>query len=241
MTLVRTSFRRKAFSASKKRSKRLEECTMKYSHFFFHGVSILSLLFVIVACSQTASSPSVATPSVSLSPTAPSPSPTSTPTLLPTIAASPLGTVPQNCSPGPTPRSIFGGLGPVVGKAPVWAAGFAGPHAMIPIPTSNDTHTQHGWIWKILWDVGPLFPHQITIRGKNMHTGTPLEFQFFDPDPVVTSLLLDPNHPNHFSGAAGPDYKEWGSYLYIPTAGCYQLEATWPGGQWSFPFAAGRQ
>jgi len=74
-----------------------------------------------------------------------------------------------------------------------------------------------------------------------MQTGTPLEFQFANPDPVVTSLFLDPNHPNHLDAGAGPDYEEWGSYLYIPTAGCYQLDATWPGGQWSFPFAAGRQ
>jgi len=215
---------------------------MKYRRFFFHLVSILSFSFVIVACSQTTSSPAVATttPSISISPTAPSPSPTSTPTLLPTRTASFLGTVPQNCLLGPTPRSIFGGLGPVIGKAPVWATGFAGPHAMILIP-SYDTYTQHGWTWKILWDVGPHFLHQVTIRGKDMHTGTPLRLQFANADPIVTSLLLEPNRPDHLGAGAGPSYEEWGSYLYIPTAGCYQLEATWPGGQWSFLFAAGRQ
>lgn len=79
------------------------------------------------------------------------------------------------------------------------------------------------------------------LQGKDMHTGTPLRFQFTDADPIVTSLLLDPNHPTHLGAGAGPDYQEWGSYIFIPKAGCYQLEATWPGGRWSFPFAAGRQ
>jgi len=216
---------------------------MKYHRFFFHLVSILSFSFVIVACSQTASSPSVATatPSVSISPTASSPSPTSPPTLIPTIKAPSLGTVPQNCSPGPTLSNIFGSFGPILGKAPVWAKGFAGPHATIFIPTSYSTYTKFGWTWKILWDIGPHFLHQVTIRGKDVYTGTPLRFQFTDADPIVTSLLLEPNHPNHPGAGAGPDYEEWGSYLYIPMAGCYQIEVTWPGGQWSFPFAAGRQ
>jgi hypothetical protein len=215
---------------------------MKYRHFFFHLVSVLGFSLVIVACSQTTPSPSVATatPSISISPTAPSPSPTSPPTLIPTLKAPPLGAVPQTCSPGPTPQNIFGGLGPVIGKSPIWATGFTGPNARILIPSYN-TYTKFGWTWKILWDVGPHFLQQITIQGKDMQSGTPLHFQFADTDPIVTSLVLDPNHPTHSGAGAGPNYKEWGSYIYIQKAGCYQIKATWQGGQWSFPFAAGHQ
>ena len=204
-------------------------------------VSTISLFLVLVSCSQTVVSPSVATPAITISPTAPSPSPTSTATLVQTLTAPPLRVVPQNCSPGPAPQSIFSGLGPTIGKAPIWATGFAGPHAVLLIPTSNDTYTQHGWSWKILWNVGPHFPHQVTIQGKDTYTGTPLWFQLTDTDPTITALLLKPNHPDHPGSGAGSDYEEWGSYLYIPMAGCYQIHATWPGGQWSFPFAAGRQ
>ena len=213
---------------------------MKHKRFFLRYISTLSLLFMIVACSQTSVAPSGTTPSASISPTALPPSPTMLSTTVPTATPPPLGAVPQNCSPGPAPRSIFGGLGPVIGAAPVWVAGFAGPHAVLLI-SSYDTHAQHGWYWKLIWEVGPRFLSHITIRGINLHTGAPLWFQFTELDPIGTSLLLDPHHPDHPGAAAGSDYAEWGSIIYIPTAACYQLEVTWSGGQWSLPFAAGRQ
>ena len=61
-------------------------------------VSTISLFLVLVSCSQTVVSPSVATPAITISPTAPSPSPTSTATLVQTLTAPPLRVVPQNCS-----------------------------------------------------------------------------------------------------------------------------------------------
>lgn len=213
---------------------------MKHRRFFLRFVSTLSLLFVIVACSQTSVAPSVPTPTVSISPTALPPSPTAPSTLVSTATPPLLGRVPQNCSSDPPPRSLFGGLGPVIGSAPVWVAGFAGPHAVLLIP-SYDTYAQHGWYWKLIWEVGPRFLSHITVRGMNVSTKIPLWFQLTDSDPVGTSLLLDPHHPDHPGAAAGSDYAEWGSIIYIPTAGCYQLEVSWAGGQWSLLFAAGRQ
>lgn len=68
---------------------------MKHPRFFLHFMSTLSLLFVIVACSQTSVAPSVTTPTVSISPTALPPSPTMPSTLVPTATPPFLGRVPQ--------------------------------------------------------------------------------------------------------------------------------------------------
>jgi len=46
-------------------------------------------------------------------------------------------------------------------------------------------------------------------------------------DPTITPIL------NPLDLGNSPEVrqnKDWGSYLYIPKADCYYLEATWPGG-----------
>lgn len=167
--------------------------------------------------------------------------PTSTPFIEPSQTPTPkppsLGPVPQDCPPGPTPRPIFAGIGPGIGSFPVWAFGFDGPHAVLRI-SPNDTYTQYGWIWKIVWEVGPNYMHPVTLHSGKLSGGAPLWFQF---EATTRSPVLDPQHPNHPLSVVGSDWAEWGSYLFIPTAGCYFLEAGWPGGHWRITFAAGRQ
>jgi len=196
--------------------------------------AIVVLLAVLVSCTQTPQSSTTPTPTISTKPT-------STPTLVsipttPTPTTSPLGPIPRDCSPGPTPRSSLPGIGPVIGGSKVWASGFDGSHADIPIP-SYDTYTQHGWTWKIVWEVGPDYTQLVTIRGVNLRTGTPLWFQVTGNPTTVA--VLDPKHPDHPGSAVGIDWAEWGSYVFIPQAGCYYLQASWPGGSWRINFAAG--
>jgi hypothetical protein len=188
-------------------------------------VILVGLLLVTTACSQAASFPSRG----SASPTVAQPSPTLPPTPAAPVTPPPLGTVPQNCSPGAVPRNVFSELGPVVGQAPIWAAGFDGPHAVVRIPTSYDTYTPYGWTWKLVWEIGPHFSQQVTLHGVNLRTGEPLWFQFDGPE--TTSPVLNPGQSDHPVPAAGEGYAEWGSYLFIPAASCYQIEATWSGGQ----------
>jgi hypothetical protein len=193
---------------------------------------ILGFFFLVEACSQIPPTPLVSTPTVVVHDTS---------TLSPTPLPPPLGAVPSNCTPGPTLRPIFAGLGPGIGQAPLWAFGFGGPRPVLLIPHSVDEYiAPYGWIWKIIWEVGPHFSAKITLRGENVRTGIPIGFQFLD-GPIVASAVLDPQHPDHPVPVAGEGYAEWGSSIFIPVAGCYQIEAIWPGGQWSFPFAAGRQ
>lgn len=196
---------------------------------------ILGLLLVTTACSQAASPP----PRGSAAPTVAQPSSTLLPTPASTVTAPPLGVVPQNCSPGAVPHSVFSALGPVVGQTPIWASGFDGPHAVLRFSTSYDTYTPYGWTWKLVWEVGPHFSQKVTLQGGNLRTGESLWFQF--DGPATTSPVLDPQQPDHPVPAGGEGYAEWGSYIFIPAAGCYQIEATWPGGLWRILFAAGRQ
>lgn len=202
---------------------------------------LLTLLMLTVSCSQ----PSL--PQMSLTPTVVHSSLTPLPTLAPTPTFSfsqtstnpPLGAIPRDCPQGPPPQPLISNQGSAVGGSEVWAVGFAGPHAAIHIPFTYDTYTQHGWSWKLIWEMGPSHTSPATISGRNLRTGSPLWFQISDPYAPVVSLVLDPRYPDHPGSVVGPDWKEWGSYIFIPTADCYSLQATWPGGHWQVNFAAG--
>lgn len=195
--------------------------------------ALVALLAVLISCTQTPQSSSMPTATLSTNPTR------TPPLILPTTpapATPPLGPIPRNCPPGPTPRSSLPGIGPVIGGSKVWASGFNGPHAEISIPY-YDTYTQHGWSWKIVWEVGPDYTQLVTIQGGNLRDGTPLWFQVTGNP--TTSPVLDPRHPDHPGSTVGTDWAEWGSYVFIPQAGCYYLQASWPGGSWRINFAAG--
>lgn len=210
----------------------ISQCiTVRFTLFFI-------LLFVIVACNPTTPVPSKTVSDNTPSATPPTTIPTAiTPTMTPTPP--PLASLPRNCPAQAMPQRKFSALGPVVGQAPIWAAGFDVPLAAIPVPTSYDTYTQYGWVWKLVWEVGPHFSQNVTLHGMNLQTGTPLHFQF--DGPVTTSPVLNPQQPDHPGSAISSAYEEWGSYIYILVAGCYSLEATWAGGHWQVNFAAGRQ
>jgi hypothetical protein len=208
---------------------------MKQHRFFLSHAIVFGLLFMMAACSQMTPAPRVSTSSTVIRST-----PTSPPTLGSTATPPPLGTAPPNCAPGPAVRSIFPELGPGIGTAPLFVFGVEGDSRPLRIPPYDTYVSPYGWTWKIIWEVGPHFSSKITLQGENVHTGAPIWFQLLD-EPIVSSAVLDPQSPDHPVPAAGEGYAEWGSYIFIPAAGCYQIEATWPGGQWSFPFAAGRQ
>jgi hypothetical protein len=41
-------------------------------------------------------------------------------------------------------------------------------------------------------------------------------------------------------GEVDTGWHEWGSFLFIPAAGCYALDVSWARGSWRTNFAAGR-
>ncbi len=174
------------------------------------------------------------------------PLPTQTPTPYPTPTASmptALTPPPQDCPASQAIRADLSGISPVMGGAPVWATAVSTPIHL----TANDGYTRFGWTWKIIWEVGPSYTGSVALRGVNLQNGTPLWFQFAADDPTTTTTtpLLDPRHPNHPVSVVGDDWLEWGSYVYLPAAGCYAIEASWPSqsswpsGSWRITFAAG--
>ncbi len=147
--------------------------------------------------------------------------------------------VPQDCPPGPAPREVDPSeFGPGVGGSPVWAIAFEGPHATVHL--ENTLSNVYGWGVKVIWVVGPHYTSTATIHGGNLRTGSPLWLgadgaQGENPS---TSLVLDPHYPGTISGS-DHGWAEFPGGMDIPQAGCYYLEAQWPGGSWRITFAAG--
>ncbi len=207
--------------------------------FFLRTALLIDILLSIISCTSAPPGPQqVATFTPTSSSRQPSPPATFTPT--PIVANSTnVGLVPTDCPPSSSPRTISPDMGPAVGASPVWASGF-GTGTYPTAHLQDDRYSPHeGWPWKLAREVGPSYQKPVTIRAGMLHTGKLLSFQMSPDDFVTTVPTLDPKHPGHPSSQLGPDWNEWGSYLFLPGAGCYYLEATWPQGHWLIYFAAG--
>jgi hypothetical protein len=196
---------------------------------------VLSVLFLLALLLSSCSSVSQIAPHP---PTGTSPP---TATLLPTPTAPPLGPVPQDCPPGPTPQTFDPAIGIVVGAGPVWVAGLVGPHAELvwgPVEAAQ-YHTSNGWIHKFRYIVATNIGGLVTIEGANLKDNAPLRPSADDQasTSTATRLVLDTQDP-YITNRIG----QWTNFpggLTIPEAGCYMLEAAWPGGHWQITFAAG--
>ena len=203
----------------------------------------LLILVLLTACSPGQGSSS-STPTVRPQPTQ-QPSPGSSPvahqpTQQPSPGPSPVATLlaqaPQGCPLSPSLGSKvfpqFNGA-PATGSGPIWEAG---------LPTNATLHLdQLGYTpWpgtKILWPIGPDFPHLVTVRVTNLRTGTEAWWDTGagpPPSMPVRPLILD----GYGNRAGGPP--TFGAFLYLPQAGCYAMTVGWTGGQWRLLFAVGR-
>ncbi len=96
--------------------------------------------------------------------------------------------------------------------------------------------------------VGPNSTQPITFQGQDQRTGTPIWFQIVQYTPLehkstpTTSLVLAPGESDdEVMTADGNHWDIWHIVsLIVVKAGCYQLEASWPAGQWTMTFAVGR-
>jgi hypothetical protein len=96
--------------------------------------------------------------------------------------------------------------------------------------------------------VGPDPTQPITLQGQDQRTGTPIWFQIVQYTPLehtstpTTNLELAPGESDdEVITADGNHWDIWRIVsLIVVKAGCYQLEASWPAGEWTMTFAAGR-
>jgi hypothetical protein len=177
------------------------------------------------------------TPTATFPPTATLMPPPVTPT--PVLPSQPLGAVPQNCQPGMAPQ-VFDprDFRPGIGGGPVWVTGFEGPRATLSVDPSPQNYTAYGWGATIIVALDTAQPITATLQGVSVSTGFPLwlNFSFLFSETTIGMDFSSGNPSQHSDG----HWASWIGYLYIPAAGCYQLKATWPGGQWQVNFAAGR-
>lgn len=217
----------------------------------FRIVMLAGLVLVLAACTETPVPQAGLTPTVNAFTPIPTtivqPSPTPTPL---GGASAQLGPIPQSCPPSSilAPKTISPKFVPMFGAGPVWAGGIVS-YEQIPLAlvwTTEDalvTHDQYGWEHKLLWVAATSLHGSVTIRGTNLRTGAPIypDAEYASAASTLPSLVLEPEDPAVVSQDANRD-AQWTQFpgsLTIPGAGCYSLEAVWPGGSWHMIFAAG--
>lgn len=127
----------------------------------------------------------------------------------------------------------------VVGSFPVLVSGFMGPHASLPIrPQDNVLQPPYGWAHKALWAVSVHLKGKVVIHGHGLQGGPALHFSDEDTPNPVTTFVLDPRHPTTYNTGSNV-WAYFPSDLWVPQAGCFELDARWPGGQWKGIFGSG--
>ena len=161
----------------------------------------------------------------------------------------PLGPIPARCPLGPAPRFIPSLTMDAVGGAPIWAVGFR-PNE--PLHIGGDypgLRFPHGWAVKIPWVEHRGYTGLVIIRAWTGPRRQPVWFagraqgplpylRLDGRRPTLLPPLYDPRHPTRV--VPNPAWQGFSSYMYIPRASCYVMEASWPGGAWALHFAAGQ-
>jgi hypothetical protein len=162
---------------------------------------------------------------------------------------------PARNTPGPLPavcprasnlQSFMTPLDPPgLGGGPIWLTGFAGPTAALvdlqPLETSlsSPPGQRIGWYEGVTVFIQRGFSGIITLRGLSQDPGGQVLFannnvlDFSDVMVLDSSTFHLENVPN------GSAWLVTSVNLIVPFAGCYALEAAWPGGSWFAYFAAG--
>ena len=148
---------------------------------------------------------------------------------------------PRDCT-GPAPRlTSFGDYGNLAGKAPVWGgfyAAFDGTGQRYRIERGAP-RTSHGCRVKVLWVVEADLEQPARVQARELRTGAALWFEIGEGGGGTAPVgVLDPAGGGAPATASG--YREFPSYVYVPRAGCYELEATWSRGSWRLVFGLGR-
>jgi hypothetical protein len=163
--------------------------------------------------------------------------PAASPTLLPRVSAI-LHPPPKTCEgPAPKSKTVTSNYGALYGRRPAWGGFYADLDLKTRAFHAPDApRTSLGWRVKVLWIMDPKQNSRVKLGGLNPSTGELIWFELSD-SPATAAPVLDPAQPENL-GDGG--WKEYPSYLYFPSSGCYVLEAEWPGGDWQIGFGFGR-
>jgi hypothetical protein len=206
--------------------------------------SIAAALVVFLgACSPTTPAPSSTDELHRPSPIASSSQPTaitSPERLLPSPTAKPLGVAPEGC-PGPEPRTetVADFIGPVAFGPPLWAGVYATYNAATNTYSAPDAPlTEHGWRIKILYLLEPGHDTAVELVGEGVEATDGAVVFAVEGTAPSTVATFDPGSPAIPVQHEG--WREYPTYAYFPSAGCYLLTATWTGGRSELGFGLGR-
>lgn len=217
--------------------------------------SCLCLLagLLLTSCSSASTTISRATPTATAASTIISHA-TPTATTGPMPLKTPLAQPPQNCSLIPPPQvKHLDQLGDnidvrLVGGGPFWIYGTYYPTVLHLAQFGS----QHWPMTKMVVEVGPNYNQPVTLRLREMQTGTlawwtdgqtppgaATQILVLNPQTDTGDVGAVPGLPDIPHGSSGPGWKEWGVFPLFLVAGCYDLEVSWSGGSWQGSFAVG--
>ncbi len=162
----------------------------------------------------------------------------------PTLGPAPR-TCPTSSAPALVTRASYGAVRSA-GSVPVWGFLINGSHptlhwgVMADVPGAFEP--SYGWGHKMLWALRPWFHGTLTLRGDSLNGHAPLWFdatEYHVAEVPTRVLPLNALWQQASSGPVGSGPSFPGA-VYVPAAGCYYLEARWPGGRWRGDFSAGR-
>ena len=157
------------------------------------------------------------------------------------------GATPADCGPAdpgllapPAPAPADGS-----GTRPVWIL-HADPDLVLrahdlAIPDLGSAIRDRNGRVSMTWFVAATFDDPVTVRMTERSTGKPV--QLSTGDDKDTQLTLGAAHLRfQRPDVAGvpSSYPGYVVYVYPQRAGCYDLDASWPGGSWRLPIAAGQ-
>jgi hypothetical protein len=156
------------------------------------------------------------------------------------------GLAPTTCpGMGPTPTSTPPGLeGAWVGASPFWLGPYLERDPSMSVwryAADMGLKGRDGWAVKFVWLLAWTMTARARVSITNLESSRLVSITIGGSyTERSTAPLLDPMRPSHPDVPDKPYTHEWGSYVVFPRAGCYRLDAQWPGGSRQLVFAFGR-
>ena len=160
--------------------------------------------------------------------------------LAPVQANGSLGALPSTCPKANILQPFEAPLDPPgVGGGPIWLVGFSGPTASL-VHLNSAQEKWLGWYQTLTLFVAKGYENALVLQGGNQVDGAPLWFG----DKSMTTI----SNSIYFNMQQATDARrfqisgQWGFVpinVFVPAAGCYFLQAKWPGSSWTIDFAAG--
>jgi len=150
-----------------------------------------------------------------------------------------MGTPPDDCpGPGPDPQVVADFIGPVAFGPPLWAGFYAEYDAAANAYAAPDAPlTEHGWRIKVLFLLQPGHASRVELVGQGVRKTDGVVLFAIDSTAPSAEAVFDPEAPA--IPVQNDGWREYPTYAYFPSPGCYRLSASWQGGETHLGFGIG--